>query len=188
MNEARFLIRLTNLARKTPEDQPLVLEKLRRLAAGLPGRIVNLRITPLAFEFDLFCAAEADVAAYFSAWSTVGERLTLRHLQESTGPVDIDACVQEARRLWDEQRFWEVHEVLEGVWKTREGVEKELVQGLILGAAAFVHAQKNEMQVVPAMAKDALHRLKNAPQDYYGWDLEKIREALRRASIIGTPL
>ena len=40
--------------------------------------------------------------------------------------------------------FGECHEALEGAWKQSIGDEKELIQGLILVAAALVHYQKDE--------------------------------------------
>ena len=52
--------------------------------------------------------------------------------------------------------FWEVHEVLEGLWKERQGREKQLLQGLILVAASLVHAEKDEMAVTWRMMGDAL--------------------------------
>ena len=47
--------------------------------------------------------------------------------------------------LFNEERFWESHEVLESIWRVSEGSEKEALHSLILIAAAFVHFQKGEM-------------------------------------------
>lgn len=187
MKDARFLIRLSNSTQTTPQDQPILLERLRRLSAGLPGHVMNLRVTPHAFEFDLFGPPNLDIEALLQAWVSIGSSLTVRLLEENESPIDVEACVLEARRLWDEQRFWEVHEVLEGLWKTREGIEREFVQGIIIGAAAFVHAQKNERGVMADMFKDALRRLRSAPPIYHGWDLQKLQAELRAGSIIAQP-
>ena len=40
---------------------------------------------------------------------------------------------------FNNERFWECHEAFEGAWKQCTGDEKELIQGLILVAAALVH-------------------------------------------------
>ena len=90
-------------------------------------------------------------------------------------PIDAPAIVAEARRLFNEHRFWEVHEVLEGLWKELSGPEKDLVQGLILVAAALVHVQKNEWEPVWTMLADALRRIGSGRDDYYGWDIQKFR-------------
>ena len=83
--------------------------------------------------------------------------------------------MEEARRLFNVQRFWHVHEELEKIWLKRQGREKELLQGLILVAAALVHYQKNEMPVVWPMLERALSRLEGQPDTYYGWDVAKFR-------------
>jgi predicted metal-dependent hydrolase len=88
--------------------------------------------------------------------------------------------VSEARRLFNEHRFWEVHEVLEGLWKELKGSEKELVQGLILVAAALVHVQKDEWPPVWTMLADALRRLAGQPDSYYGWDVAKFRNRFEK--------
>ena len=95
-------------------------------------------------------------------------------------PVEPQKIVDEARQLFNEHRFWEVHEVLEGLWKTLKGPEKELVQGLILASAAFVHAQKDEEPVTWPMLQDALKRLADQPDLYYGWNIESFRNHFAR--------
>ena len=93
---------------------------------------------------------------------------------------DPQAVIDEARRLFNARLYWHVHEVLEELWKRREGREKDLLQGLILVAAALVHAQKKEMQAVWSMLARALPKLEHPPDLYYGWDVRKFRSQLTR--------
>jgi hypothetical protein len=44
-----------------------------------------------------------------------------------------------AAALWNERLFFEVHEVLEAVWKGAQGAERQALQGLIQIAVAFHH-------------------------------------------------
>jgi len=182
MKEARFLIRLSNLAGFQPRDQESLLVKARSLAASRQGQVINLRVTPRALEFDLFCAPETPMDPFFEAWAApLGLRLTCKRLDIPPPPVDAQSIVTEARQLFNDYRFWEVHEVLEGLWKERQGPEKQLIQGLILTAAALVHWQKNEVKVVWPMLQDAMRRLENQPANYFGWDVAALRKHFSEA-------
>jgi len=43
---------------------------------------------------------------------------------------------------WNALKFWEAHESLEQAWKERHDDEKLFLQGLIQGAGAFYHIQR----------------------------------------------
>jgi hypothetical protein len=178
--DARYLVRLANEARHRPSDQSSLLTKVRALAQGAEGKVINLRVTPAAIEFDLFCAPDVALEPFFDAWRRVGQKLTSKRLDVPPGVIVPQAVVAEARHLFNEYRFWEVHEVLEGLWKELKGAEKNLVQGLILTAAALVHAQKDEEGVMWTMLADALKRLEGQPDDYYGWDIGKFQKHFAR--------
>ena len=51
------------------------------------------------------------------------------------------------------------HEVLEGLWKISTGGEKDLLNGIILVAAAMVHFQKNEIGIGISILKRAMVKL-----------------------------
>lgn len=46
-------------------------------------------------------------------------------------------------QCWNEQRYYEAHDVLEQVWLTTDSEDGDFFKGLIQGAGAFVHLQKN---------------------------------------------
>lgn len=46
-------------------------------------------------------------------------------------------------RCWNEQRYYEAHDVLEQVWLNTDGADDIFFKGLIQAAGAFVHLQKN---------------------------------------------
>ena len=46
-------------------------------------------------------------------------------------------------RLWNEQRYYEAHDVLEQVWLNTDTADDNFFKGLIQAAGAFVHLQKN---------------------------------------------
>jgi hypothetical protein len=90
------------------------------------------------------------------------------------------AIVDEGRRLFNEGKFWHAHESLEELWLARQGKEKDLLQGLILIAASLVHAGNRKMEVAWPMIHRALSKLEGQPDDYYGWDIKKLREHFMR--------
>jgi len=46
-------------------------------------------------------------------------------------------------RCWNEQRYYEAHDVLEQVWLNTDTDDDNFFKGLIQAAGAFVHLQKN---------------------------------------------
>ena len=46
-------------------------------------------------------------------------------------------------QCWNEQRYYEAHDVLEQVWLTKDSADDAFFKGLIQAAGAFVHLQKN---------------------------------------------
>ena len=46
-------------------------------------------------------------------------------------------------RCWNEQLYYEAHDVLEQVWLKRDSADDDFFKGLIQAAGAFVHLQKN---------------------------------------------
>jgi hypothetical protein len=180
MKDARYLIRLANQGGYRPQDQASLLKEVRELVSSRQGKVINLRVSPVAVEFDLFCSPDLALEPFFEAWGNLGESLTAKRLDEPKGAAPAQDIVTEARQFFNEQRFWEVHEVLEGLWLQRQGPEKELLQGLILAAAALVHVQKGEEAVARTMMRDALRRLDNQPSGYLGWDIKKFRDHFTR--------
>lgn len=89
--------------------------------------------------------------------------------------------MDEARRLFNEKRYWHVHESLEELWKERRGSEKELLQGLILVAASLVHAGNGKMDVCWPMMERALKKLENQPDTYFGWNVGAFLQHFRNA-------
>lgn len=180
MKDLRYLIRLDNIASYQPFHQETLLKKARKLVVPLGVKIINLRVSRTAIEFDLFCSPQRVLDPIMAALEPLGPTLTCRRLDPEPNPTDAQSVVSQARNYFNEERFWEVHEVLEGLWKQARGADKELLQGLILIAAAFVHVQKNEIPVVEPMLKDALRRLQGKGQFYHGIDLQALQRKVTR--------
>jgi hypothetical protein len=181
MKEVRYLIRLAHSGEFKPADQAQLLSRVRECVRPLQGQAVNLRVSGTAIEFDLFCPPDSELHAFLAALEPVGALLTYKRLDLPHGAIVPAKVMAEARALFNEERYWEVHEVLEDLWKQTKGQEKKLVQGLILTAAALVHAQRDELKVVQAMLEEAVLRLENQPSVYLGLNAAAFLRAVKKS-------
>ncbi|MCX7740378.1 MAG: DUF309 domain-containing protein [Meiothermus sp.] len=87
---------------------------------------------------------------------------------------------QEAIALWQEGRFWEVHEALEPLWRRLSGPERELTHGVILLAAALHKARTNPQGGWRNYQK-AMVRLRGLPSTFAGLHVGRLVEGVRQA-------
>ncbi|BBL48148.1 MULTISPECIES: DUF309 domain-containing protein [Metallosphaera] len=69
--------------------------------------------------------------------------------------------------LWDllnDCRFWEAHELLEGIWRGSNGAERKYLQALILLCASMIKYRKNR-GVSDELMERALSLISELPQD-----------------------
>ena len=67
-----------------------------------------------------------------------------RHIIEEQ--IEKNQSIKDGIFYFNNERFWESHEALEGAWIQCQDDEKELIQGIILVAAAFVHYLNYEIE------------------------------------------
>src|SRR5262249_24446846 len=85
------------------------------------------------------------------------------------------ASIKYARDLFNSEKYWRTHEVLEGVWKRSENNEKKILNSIILISAALVHYQKNEGEICISILRRALDKLDGLDGEYFGIDLNKVK-------------
>jgi uncharacterized protein len=180
----RYLIRLDNQHKSKPEQVSKISSDLTRMVEPFRVSLKNVRISDVAIEFDLFAKdPESKERAVRALASDCGRLLGERNLsEETTHDATKSEVVQSWIKLFNEQRFWECHEVMEIVWRKESApAEKSLQQGMILAASALVHAQKNESGVCLGMLPRTLERLNRwEKRDYYGLDVELLRNYLEQ--------
>ena len=176
----RFLIRL-----KAPEAPPArLLAAVSAIARTFGADPRNPKWTSYgALELDVFSATRADFDLFVSAARPLAEFEFTKDLNVAPPHKDEGALFEEARSLFNAERYWESHEVLEGVWRNKHGEEKRLLQGIILVCAAFVHHQKGEPQVAMGVLKRSVPLLEY-PGDYGGFRVARIRKDVQ--NLIGT--
>ncbi len=176
---ARYLVRLSNEKRHVPGETKKVAERVRELL-GSKESIGHLRIGSKAIEFDLFADDAKDLEAKRAILENqVASVLTLKLLDLPPVPRDKLEVFRDGITLFNEERFWECHEVLEQIWHPAKGAERNIIQGLILTAAALVHHQKGERDICLSMLSKALLRLGSTDQ-YEGIDLNHVRLEIRQ--------
>ncbi len=175
----RYLIRLKNDIGAVPGDR----RSLSRLAydsvKGLGEDIGNLRVSASAVELDLLLNSSENLKPAIAILeSKIGPSLTIRQLDTDMLKMEKGAALRMGIDLFNQERYWESHEALESVWLTAIGREKELLQGLILAAAALVHLQKGEDDVALSILSRASEKFRNDNGSYSGIDISKLEKII----------
>ncbi|MGB9002715.1 MAG: DUF309 domain-containing protein, partial [Nitrosotalea sp.] len=148
----RFMIHLKNEG-YLPRDAPVLLKKADQLTAEFDAIIRDTRVSKRYVEFDVSIAKE-HLDQLVEKLESIGGLDHARHLVEEE--IEKDEALESGKFYFNSERFWECHEVLEGVWKKTYEGEKDLVQGIILAAAAFVHYQKYENEICLSIMNRAM--------------------------------
>src|SRR5213594_5147982 len=182
----RYLVRLDNNQAYAPKDVRVIQTKIRELL-GSKDKIGNLRISTIAIEFDLF-ATPSDLGRSKSLLEAkISKVVTLRSLESRISTRAESEALREGIDLFNQERFWEAHEVLEEIWHPATGVDRDTIQGLILTAAAFVHYQKNEKSVCVSILGRAKEKLGTLDQ-FRGLDIRSLRTSIERILEDKTPV
>jgi predicted metal-dependent hydrolase len=89
-----------------------------------------------------------------------------------------DDCFERGLALFNAGRFFECHEVWEGVWKRSSGGEKLFYQGLIQAAVALLHAERGNMRGAASTWAKARQKLGPLPSEHMGLALGEFRASL----------
>jgi predicted metal-dependent hydrolase len=84
-------------------------------------------------------------------------------------------AILKAMDLFNHEKYWGAHEALESVWKDASREEKDLMNGIILIAAAFVHDEKDESSICIAILSRAMKKLSRAKGLYFGMDVDETK-------------
>lgn len=172
---ARYLFRLANVNRYSPNDVPKISGKVRKIL-GSNESASHFRIGTDALEFNLFAHSEDDLDMKRKLLEENGFKILTEKLLDTPPSRISDAeAVAEGLRLFNEERFWESHEVLEQIWRESTGEERDALQSVILAAAAFVHYQKGEPDIFLSVLKRARAKMSGkATVDHL--DLDQLRK------------
>lgn len=72
----------------------------------------------------------------------------------------VDQKIHEGLLLFNQKQFWQCHESLEQVWKTRVGDEKLVLASIIQIAAALFQSERGQMDRANRMLEKAVSKIK----------------------------
>ena len=156
-----------------PKDARLLLSNARQIVEKYDILIRDVRVSNRFIEFDISLGNIEDLEKIRSIFSFIGQYIDRYKVVEKD--LKIEESLILAKKLFNEEKYWITHEVLEGVWKKAYGDEKDLLNGLILVAAAFVHYQKNEKDIALSIMRRALKKLTTVNEKYFGIDIVSIK-------------
>lgn len=176
----RFLIYLDGKSKHfTREQSRSTLLYTRNILSDLSHiEVRDIRISSYFIEIDLSVYDYNQnqlPKTVLSKLDSIGLLLYYEKLSESEMTVTKEDKIEHAIFLFNMERFWKSHEVLEGIWKMSSGLEKQILNGLILIAAAFVHYQKNEIDIFISILKRSLKKLEDCYGTYYCLNLDEIK-------------
>jgi len=118
--------------------------------------IGNLRVSSSAIEFDLLTESkEVMERALVILTGQFGQAITVRELDVPTSAPSSVNAIHDGLALFNEERYWESHESLELAWRNLTEPERDILQGIILLAASFVHVQKDEEDIALSVMRRA---------------------------------
>ncbi len=169
------MLHLQNTLPYSPKEATLLLHKARELVEP-DASIRDARVSKKYIEFDISIPVGEDLGSILARIEVIAplanyDEIIERHLEK-------DKAIMRARELFNDERYWEAHEVLEYVWKNSTGTEKEILNGIILVAAAFVHDEKDEQDICLSILHRARRKLDRTSETYYGIDMTKIVDVL----------
>jgi uncharacterized protein len=170
----RFMLHLKN-ENFIPKNASDLLHQAREICSGMDITIRDARVSRKYLEFDISTKKEK-LDETVQRLKILGELDHAKHVIEEK--KSKDDSIKEGIFYFNDERFWECHEILESVWKNCYEGEKDLVQGIILVAAALVHYQKNENQICISILKRALDKLSNASGNYYNIDVDSLKNKI----------
>src|SRR5918996_1601051 len=177
----RYMLHLQNTVPYTSKHATILLHRARELVEP-EASIRDARISKKYIEFDTSITEGMDVKMIIARVEAIAplagyEEIIERHMEK-------DKAIKRAVQLFNDERYWEAHETLEYVWKNATGTEKEILNGIILIAAAFVHDEKDEQNVCISILQRARKKLDRASGIYHGIDTNRIAQMI--SEIINT--
>lgn len=173
----RYMVHLRNTS-YSPKDAAVLLKKARSIGERDGLVVRDARVSTKHIEYDISIPdgfSEKTVIDLLESISPIAsfEQVVERHITK-------DKALSLAIQSFNDEKYWNAHELLEGVWKSSTGMERNILNGIILVAAAFVHDEKDEPGICISILERALAKLEGAPETYAGIDIARLaRNALQ---------
>ena len=177
-NLNRFMLYLYN-KQFLPSDANLILKKTRELTQSIEIIIRDCRISTKFIELDISIPKTYEVDKVLNLLKTISSIKEVIEVKERH--YTKNEAINNAIVLFNDEKYWWSHEALEMIWKESHGEEKQLVNGLILVCAAFVHYQKDEYNVCFSILERSMIKFSTVKKSiYYGINIDKIKKRITK--------
>jgi uncharacterized protein len=173
----RYIIHLKN-QNYSPKQANWLLNKARSLVSDIGVIVRDTRVATRHIEFDTSVPENNSIEEVIRRFTTISPLSEYEPIVEKR--MEKHEAIMKARDLFNDEKYWGAHEVLESVWKDAHHEEKDLLNGIILIAAAFVHDEKDESSICIAILSRAMKRLSKAEGLYFGMNLDEIKKRVLR--------
>jgi predicted metal-dependent hydrolase len=172
----RYIIHLKN-QNYSPKQANWLLNKARSLVSDIGVIVRDTRVATRHIEFDT-SVPENSIEEVIRRFTTISPLSEYEPIVEKR--MEKHEAITKAKDLFNNEKFWGAHEVLESVWKDAHHEEKDLLNGIILIAAAFVHDEKDESSICIAILSRAMKKLSKVEGLYFGMNLDEIKKRVLR--------
>jgi hypothetical protein len=169
------MLHLQNTMPYTPKHARALLQTAREIVES-QASVRDARVSKKYIEFDISISDGADMKTIIAAIESIGPLAGYEEIVERQ--MEKDKAIARAVQLFNDERYWEAHEALEYVWKNATGVEREILNGIILVAAAFVHDEKDESDVCISILRRARKKLDPVSGNYHGININRIADMI----------
>jgi predicted metal-dependent hydrolase len=177
-NLNRFMLYLYN-KQFLPSDANLILKKTRELTQSIEIIIRDCRISTKFIELDISIPKTHEVDNVLNLLKTISSIKEVIEVKERH--YTKNESINNAIVLFNDEKYWWSHEALEMIWKESHGEEKQLLNGLILVCAAFVHYQKDEYNVCLSILERSMIKFSTVKKSiYYGINIDEIKKRITK--------
>jgi hypothetical protein len=175
------MLHLQNTMPYTPKHARALLQTARENVEP-QASVRDARVSKKYIEFDISISDGADMKTIIAGIESIAPLASYEEIVERQ--MEKDKAIARAVQLFNDERYWEAHEALEYVWKNATGVEREILNGIILVAAAFVHDEKDEPDVCISILRRARKKLDPVSGNYHEININRIADMI--SEIINT--
>ena len=172
----RFMVYLNN-QQFSSLDANFILKKARKSVRRHDVIVRDCRVSKFFIELDISICREEKIENIIDSLKEISSLKEFVEVRERV--YKKKEAIERSIQLFNAEKYWWSHEVLEGIWKIASGSEKELLNGLILVSAAFVHDQKNEKEISLSILQRSLTKLSSSSGTYYAINVDIIKEKIK---------
>ncbi len=158
-----------------PINSPDLVNQARKLCSDIGASVRVARVASKFVENDV-TVEKQNFEAVVEMFRPIAKLDNGRHVVEEE--IEKEDAIKDGIFYFNNERLWESHESWEGVWKKCYGKEKEVIQGIILVAAAFAHSQKNDDGIALGIFGRALEKIGDFSGTYNNIDVERIQRKI----------